>query len=109
MKPPERSLSYLEHAITVAGFGTEEGRDAFLSTHGDEDLVEIAMRHIPPTMRADYIEAAQPLSKCGIPEVETRAKQIIAYASLPFSDDHDAFSAPEWDNLDHGRSGKQES
>ena len=107
MKPPERSLSYLEHAITVAAFGTEEGRDAFLTTHGSEDLLEIAMRHASPTLRADYIQAAQPLATCGIQEVEARAKQIIALASQPLSHDHDEFSAQEWENLGSGGSGER--
>jgi hypothetical protein len=97
MTPHERSLSYLEHAITVAGFGSDEGRDAFLSTHGGEDLVELAMRHIPPDSRSDYISAARPLATCGIPRIEERAKQIIAFATQPaLIDDHDGFGAPEW-------------
>jgi hypothetical protein len=111
MEPSERSLKYLEHAITVAAFGTEEGRAAFVSTHSGEDLVEVAMRHCTPSMRRDYIRAAQPLSTCGIPDVEARAKQIIAFASVPLSSDHDhdAFSAPEWDALDHSRTSNREN
>jgi hypothetical protein len=107
MKPQERSLGYLEHAITIAAFGTEEARDAFLSAHAGEDLVEIAMRHIAPDLRGDYVTAAQPLTECGIPEVEARAKQIIAFAGLPASAGPQTADAPEWPDLRRQVSGNR--
>jgi hypothetical protein len=98
MKPSERSLSYLENAITVAAFGTEEARDAFVASASGEDLVEIALRHAPIDLREDYIRAAEPLSTCGIPTVEGRAKQIIAFATQP-PPARDVRSAPGQDSL----------
>jgi hypothetical protein len=76
-----RSLRYLEHSITVAAFGTDAGRGAFAEHDEGEDLVEVAMRHAPAELRAEYIRAAEPLSICGVPEVEARAKEILVFAS----------------------------
>jgi hypothetical protein len=99
MNSHKRSLIYLEHAITVAAFGTDEGRDALLNPHASDDLVETAMRGIPQTMREDYVSAARPLTTCGDPEVEARARQIISFANPAHAHEDDELLAQEWEFL----------
>ena len=74
----QTSLEYLEKAIKVTAFGTEAGCDAVKNARfSGADPVEIGMRYASSEQKAEWRRIAEPLTTCGISEIETRAKQII--------------------------------
>ena len=67
----QTSIEYLERAIGAMALAVDEGR------RPRADRVAIGTRHASPEQKAQWREIAEPLTTCGIADVERRAKRVL--------------------------------